>query len=68
LITLPENEFLADEFLFIYDDINHLETTESSDLFSVTFSFSDSGADFDEKHLQSDGFILRTRTITTFST
>jgi hypothetical protein len=60
LITLPENEFLADEFLFIYDDINHIETTESSDLFSVTFSFSDSGVDFDEKHLQSDGFILKT--------
>ena len=59
LITLPENEFLADEFLFIYDDINRIETTESSDLYSVTFSFSDSGIDFDEKHLQSDGFILK---------
>jgi len=59
LITLPEKEFLADEFLFIYDEINQIETKESSDLFNVTFSFSDCGVDFDEKNLKSDGFTLK---------
>jgi hypothetical protein len=61
LITIPEKEFLDDHFLAIYEEVSQIERTERSDFFNVTFTFSDSGVHFDEKHLQSDGFIFKNK-------
>lgn len=59
LITIEEDDFLNDSFLKIYSYVSEIENKNNNDLYSLSFIFTDYNEDFDQKHINADGFILK---------
>ena len=56
MVTVPENDFLKDEFLYMYDMISDIETKSKNDFYMVFISFCSTNNHFDEQIVVSDGY------------
>ena len=60
LITLPENEFISDKIIEIYDFISDYENRVNKELYHLEISLTDiNESTFDKNCLRSDGFVLK---------
>ncbi len=58
LITLPEEEFISEDFLETYDLASKLEDEAHDKYYNVMFMFSDRENDFNTNLLVSEGFFM----------
>jgi hypothetical protein len=59
LITLPENEFVNNKVLQVYDYIEKYENKINKDMYCLTFNLTDYSDKLDEKSLVSDGYLFK---------
>lgn len=59
LFTVTEEDYLSDNFNNIYLLSNFIKTTNNSDTFSITFSFTYQSEHLSNECLSSDGYIMR---------
>ena len=59
LVVVKEDDLLEDRFLKTYDFVGDLEDKTNTDLINLVFSFMGASEHVDEKHIKSDGFILK---------
>ncbi len=61
LIVVTEDNFNSDDFLKVYDYIHDVELKENSELYNISFNFTNSSDYFNENHLKTDGYLVKIR-------
>lgn len=59
LIVLPQEEFLDDKILSVYNFLSKLENKVSEDMYQIQVSICDTEEHIDENYVRSDGFALK---------
>ena len=59
MITIPEEDYLKEDFLIMFDKISNIETASKDELFNVFFSFCSVNSYFDEHIVTSDGYSFK---------
>jgi len=59
MVTVPENDYLKDEFLDIYDIISDIEEKSKDDFYNAFISICSTNNHFDEQIVASDGYALK---------
>ena len=59
MITIPEEDYLKEDFLAMFDEISNIETVSKGELFNVFFSFCSVNGCFDEHIVSSDGYSFK---------
>ena len=59
MVTVPECDYLKDEFLEMYDVVSKIENENKNELYDVFISFCSTNEHFDESVVSSDGYSLK---------
>ncbi len=63
LITMSETDYLSQNLISAIDSISTLEDSVQSELFGITYSFTDKSEFFDHTAVNSDGFSYKHKTL-----
>lgn len=59
MIVAAETAFKSDKLLKVYDVVNTLESSVTTEQYHIRFSFVAGGKDLDPKALEADGYVLK---------
>lgn len=59
MIVMPQNEFLDEKIIPVYDFISEFENKVAEDFYHIRFAICDTADKVDESYVRSDGYVLK---------
>lgn len=63
MITISDSDFVKERFLTIYDQVRLIQDESKSDFYSISFTFVNRSAKFDDEQLTLDGFFASLKSL-----